>query len=46
MYIALRFILPWNFRAWLYHTATSQPQIFARLLVGKNIPLFALGSIL
>ena len=35
-YIALRFILPWNFCAWLYYAAASQPRVFVRLLVGNH----------
>ena len=34
--IASRFILPWNFRAWLYWAVASQPRVFARLLVGNK----------
>ena len=38
-YIALRFILPWNFCARLYYAATSQPCVFVRLLIGNQADL-------
>ena len=47
-YTALRFILPWNFRARLYYVTASQPRVFAKLLVSnkfletKSVFFFAL----